>query len=200
VLKEIHEPSEVLQSELQRLQAEAKALAVARDNAKPKEVRENEMRSKFRTMQAKLEANVQRKSVLEADIKELEGKLAKQQAALSLLEATCMDQDKKVRELHTALGTVCVDSDSKDASGGGESDMDEDTNSRRRDGWGLVGKKGRVATPAALTEAEKTVIALLTGKRLPNKPGEGYNSGELRDGSVATRDGRSRPPRGREGC
>jgi hypothetical protein len=91
MLRAIPEPSDALRTEVKRLQDEAKAFAAARDQAKPQEVRDREMRNKFRTMQAKLEANVKRKSVLEADIKELECKLAKQQEALAQLETICQD-------------------------------------------------------------------------------------------------------------
>jgi chromosome segregation ATPase len=178
--------------EVKRLQDEAKALAVARDQAKPQEVRDREMRSKFRTMQGKLEANIKRKSVLEADIKDLEAKLAKQQEALATLEAICQEQDRKVRELHTALGTIQVESDSEQGSSGGDSDMEAEAAPTRRhkDGWGVVGKKGKVHIPPAFTAAEQSALAILRGGGAPTKAGE--------DGD---RDTRSRSPPGqRSAC
>jgi chromosome segregation ATPase len=174
VLKVIPEPSEALRAEVQRLQEAAKALAMARDQAKPQEVRDREMRSRFRTLQGKLEANVKRKSVLEADIKELQAKLAKQQEALAILEDICQEQDRKVRELHTALGTIQVETDSEQGSADGDSDMDADAApiSRRKDGWGVVGKKGKVLIPPAFTAAEQTALAMVRGGGAPAKAGE----------------------------
>jgi chromosome segregation ATPase len=192
VLKVLPEPSEALRMEVKRLQDEAKALAVARDQAKPQEVRDREMRSKFRTMQGKLEANVKRKSVLEADIKDLEAKLAKQQEALANLEAICQDQDRKVRELHTALGTIQVESDSEQGSSGSDSDMEAEAapTSRHRDGWGVVGKKGKVHIPPVFTAAEQSALAILRGGGAPPKAGEDSD-----------RDTRSRSPPGqRSAC
>jgi chromosome segregation ATPase len=171
--------------EVKRLQDEAKAIAMARDQAKPQEVRDREMRNKFRTMQGKLEANVKRKSVLEADIKELETKLAKQREALANLEAICQDQDRKVRELHTALGTIQVESDSEHDSEGSDSDMEAAPTSRQRDGWGVVGKKGKVVIPPVFTAAEQTAIAILRGGGVPPKASEDSD-----------RDSRSRSPPG----
>jgi uncharacterized coiled-coil protein SlyX len=185
VLKVLPEPSEALCTEVKRLQDEAKALAVARDQAKPQEVRDREVRDKFRTMQGKLEAIVKRKSVLEADIKELEAKLAKQQEALANLEAICQDQDRKVRELHAALGTIHVESGSEQDSSDSDSDMEATPTSRRKDGWGVVGKKGKVVIPPVFTAAEQTAIAILRGGGVPPK------ASEERD-----RDGRSRSPPG----
>jgi chromosome segregation ATPase len=154
VIQDLPEPSPALEQELQRLQSAAKAYATARDQAKPTETREREMRNRFRTLQGKLEANVKRRSVLEADLAELESKVAKTKEALLKLESVCTEQDRKVRELHTALGTVQVDSESEAGSQDSESDMEADeqtSTSRRKGGWGVVGRKGKATIPAAFT-------------------------------------------------
>jgi hypothetical protein len=193
------------------MQEAAKALAAARDQAKPQDVRDREMRNRFRTMQDKLEANVKRKSALETDIQELEGKLAKQKEALFQLETVCSQQDRKVRELHAALGTVRVDSESD----GSDADMEDGPatpTSRRKDGWGLVGTKGKVkqkaalsllespcldqdkkvarkvATPPTFTAAELAALAVLRGAAGAAKAGE----------SKATEGRRSRSPPGQK--
>jgi uncharacterized coiled-coil protein SlyX len=189
------DPSEALRLEVKRLQDEAKALAVARDQAKPQEVRDRETRNKFRTLQGKLEANVKRKSTLEADIRALEVKLAKQQEALATLEAICQEQDRKVRELHTALGTIPNESDSEQEGSDDESDMEADADapptSRHQDGWGVVGKKGKVLIPPAFTAAEQSALAILRGGGAPAKAGE----------EGGDRDTRSRSPPGqRNAC
>jgi uncharacterized coiled-coil protein SlyX len=143
VVRELPEPSSALKSELTRLQAEAKEW----DNAKPQEVREREMRGRFRTMQSKLEANVKRKSLLEAEVRDLEARLAKQMAALATLETTCMEHDKKVREMHAALGatssTPGSDGDDEDVPSGHTSDMEGGVTqaaARAGEWWGERGR------------------------------------------------------------
>jgi hypothetical protein len=111
--------------------------------------------------------------------------LAKQQEALAHLETICQDQDRKVRELHTALGTIQVDSGSDQDSAGSDSDMEADPTSRQRGGWGVVGKKGKVVIPPAFTAAEQTAIALLRGGGAPPKASDDSD-----------REGRSRSPPG----
>jgi hypothetical protein len=190
VIQDLPEPSPALEKELQRLQSAAKAYATARDQAKPPETRGGEMRNRFRTLQGTLEANVERRSILEADLAELESKVAKTKEALLKLESVCTEQDRKVRELHIALGTVQVDSDSEADSQDSESDMDADEQtsiSRRTGGWGVVGRKGKVTIPAAFTAREQSAIATLRSGGIPPKSAE----------SEADREGnRSRSPPG----
>jgi chromosome segregation ATPase len=166
VIATLPEPSPALDQELQRLQAAAKAYAAARDQAKPPETRERELRNRFRTLHSKLEANVRRKSSLEADLADMESKVAKLKEALLKLDSICTEQDRKVRELHTALGAVQVDSESEDGEEDSESDMEAEdaggaATSRRKGGWSTVGPKGKVTFPQAFTAAEQSAISLL---------------------------------------
>jgi uncharacterized coiled-coil protein SlyX len=101
-------------------------------------------------MQGKLEANVKRNSVLEADIKELEAKLAKQQEALANLEAICQDQDRKVREVHTALGTIQVEPDSEQDCAGSDSDMEATPHQSSTGRVGSGGQKRQGYYPAGV--------------------------------------------------
>jgi chromosome segregation ATPase len=98
------------------------------------------LRGKQEDVQAKLDKNCDRLKQQEATVAKLKADLAKAEAAHDELVTIIENQQQKVRELHTLLGSIS-DSDSEDGGDDADMDSDEDNQEKVR---GVVGRNGRV--------------------------------------------------------
>jgi chromosome segregation ATPase len=140
VVKRMSDPTPELLSELDALRKRAEAASSARDEAKPRSQRVRELRGKQEDVQAKLDRNCDRLKQQEATVAKLKADLAKAEAAHDELVTIIENQQQKVRELHTLLGSIS-DSDSEDDSEDEGMDPEDEENDKVR---GVVGKNGRV--------------------------------------------------------
>jgi DNA repair exonuclease SbcCD ATPase subunit len=141
VVKRMSDPTPELICELDVLRKKAEAASSARDEAKPRSQRVRELRGKHEEVQAKLDKNCDRLRQQEALVAKLKADLGKAEAAQEELVTIIENQQQKVRELHTMLGSM-FDSESEE-----DSEDDEGMEQEGRDGErvrGVVGKSGKV--------------------------------------------------------
>jgi TolA-binding protein len=182
VIKKMSDPSKGLLQQLDEMRKQADKWAELRDEAKPKEVRDRELRNKYREVQGKLDRNQYKLRQQIQEVEDLRSKLAKAEAYCQQLEDTVEAQARKVKELHSELGATS-DSDYGDDEDG--SDTMSVGPADRKAEWGTVGKKGKIT----LLPADARLAQLME-----MRPGSEANTvlakeGRWGPGSKATSDG-----------
>jgi chromosome segregation ATPase len=157
-----------------------------------------ELRGKQEDVQAKLDRNCDRLKQQEATVAKLKAALAKAEAAHDELVTIIENQQQKVRELHTLLGSIS-DSDSEgDCEDEGMDPEDEEDEAKGRPGdapgWRTVGRRGRI-TKSLDEDRLACLMGMRTGTATQALRGEG-RWGDGSDGEAKARHNgvRSRSP------
>jgi hypothetical protein len=150
-LRGLTSPPAGLVAEVEKLRARAEEAAAERDVAKPREVRDRELRNRYKEVQGKLDKNKDKQAKLAGRIEDLADELAKARKAMEELEDIIAGQERKVRELHMVLGTEGSSSDDDDDEDDedGEGDDEDMSPSRVPTGFSVVGRNGKTIRPTA---------------------------------------------------